>query len=54
MLRTLDTNICSHVLRRRPVGWLERLAGLNRQRLWLSSIVAAALRFGAAQLGVPR
>jgi tRNA(fMet)-specific endonuclease VapC len=54
MLRTLDTNICSYVLRRHPVAMLERFAGLNRQQLWLSAIVAAELRFGAAKLGVPR
>lgn len=33
MLRTLDTNICSYVLRRRPASMLERFAGLNRQHL---------------------
>ena len=33
---------------------LERFAGLSRQQLWLSAIVAAELRFGAAKLGVPR
>lgn len=54
MLRTLDTNICSYVLRRRPAAMLERFAGLNREQLWLSGIVAAELRFGAAKLGVPR
>jgi tRNA(fMet)-specific endonuclease VapC len=54
MLRTLDTNICSYVLRRRPVAMLERFAALNRQQLWLSCIVAAELRFGAAKLAVPR
>ena len=54
MLRTLDTNICSYVLRRRPATMLERFAGLNRQQLWLSAAVAAELRFGATKLGVPR
>ena len=54
MLRTLDTNICSYVLRRHPAAMLERFAGLNRQQVWLSSIVAAELRFGAVKLGVPR
>lgn len=54
MLRTLDTNICSYVLRRRPASMLERFAGLNRQQLWLSGIVAAELRFGAVKLGMPR
>jgi len=54
MLRTLDTNICSYVLRRHPTAMLERFTGLNRQQVWLSSIVAAELRFGAVKLGVPR
>ena len=51
MRRTLDTNICSYVLRRRPAFMVERFAGLNRGQLWLSAIVAAELRFGAAKLG---
>ena len=51
MRRTLDTNICSYVLRRRPAFMVERVAGLNRGQLWLSAIVAAELRFGAAKLG---
>ena len=51
MRRTLDTNICSYVLRRRPAFMVERFAGLNRRQLWLSAIVAAELRFGAAKLG---
>jgi len=54
MLRTLDTNICSYVLRRRPATMLERFSGLNHQQVWLSGIVAAELRFGAVKLGVPR
>ena len=51
MRRTLDTNICSYVLRRRPASMVERFAGLDRGQLWLSSIVAAELRFGAVKLG---
>ena len=54
MLRTLDTNICSYVLRRRPASMVGRFSGLNRQQLWLSGIVAAELRFGAVKLGVPK
>ena len=50
MRRTLDTNICSYVLRRRPASMVERFAGLDRGQLWLSAIVAAELRFGAAKL----
>ena len=50
MRRTLDTNICSYVLRRHPASLLERFASLNRGQVWLSAIVAAELRFGAAKL----
>lgn len=50
MRRTLDTNICSHVLRRHPASMLERFASLDRGQVWLSAIVAAELRFGAAKL----
>ncbi len=50
MRRTLDTNICSYVLRRHPASMLERFAGLDRGQLWLSAIVAAELRFGAVKL----
>ena len=50
MRPTLNTHICSYVLRRRPASMIERFAGLDRGRLWLSAIVAAELRFGAAKL----
>jgi tRNA(fMet)-specific endonuclease VapC len=52
--RTLDTSICSYVLRKRPVQMVERFSQLDRQQLWLSAIVAAELRFGAEQLGSNR
>ncbi len=54
MRRTLDTNICSYVLRRRPAAMVERFAALDRGQLWLSAIVAAELRFGAAKLASVR
>jgi len=54
VLRTLDTNICSYILRRRPANMLERFAGLSGDEVWLSAIVAAELRFGAARLGAAR
>ena len=54
MLRTLDTNICSFILRRRPPGMIERFAALAPGQVWLSAIVAAELRFGAAKLGSAR
>jgi tRNA(fMet)-specific endonuclease VapC len=52
--RTLDTNICSYVLRRHPSQMVLRFQELNRDQLWLSAIVAAELRFGAAKLGSDR
>ena len=54
MKRTLDTNICSYILRRHPAEMIARFATLDRTQLWLSAIVAAELRFGAAKLGAPR
>lgn len=54
MRRTLDTNICSYILRRHPASMIERFATLDRQQLWLSAIVAAELRFGAAKLASPK
>lgn len=54
MQRTLDTNICSYILRRHPPGMLARFATLRPGEVWLSAIVAAELRFGAEKLGAPR
>ena len=54
MHRTLDTNICSYILRRHPAGMIERFSTLDRSQLWLSAIVAAELRYGAAKLASPR
>lgn len=54
MRLTLDTNICSYILRRHPANMIERFAGLERSQVWLSAIVAAELRFGAAKLASAR
>ena len=54
MRRTLDTNICSTLLRRHPASMIERFATLERSQLWLSAVVAAELRFGAVKLASPR
>jgi tRNA(fMet)-specific endonuclease VapC len=54
MRRTLDTTICSYILRRRPATVIERFAGLSPDQVWLSAIVAAELRFGAAKLGAAK
>jgi tRNA(fMet)-specific endonuclease VapC len=47
MKRTLDTNICSYILRRQPQEMIQRFALLDPNQLWISAIVAAELRFGA-------
>ena len=52
MRRTLDAN--SYTLRRHPTNMIARFATLDREQLWLSAIVAAQLRFGAAKLAAPR
>ena len=54
MRKTLDTNICSYILRQHPTQMLEKFLSLDRQQLWLSAVVAAELRFGVAKLGVPK
>lgn len=54
MRRTLDTNICSYILRRHPASMIERFDSLQRDQLWLSAVVAAELRFGAVKLASPR
>ncbi len=54
MRRTLDTNICSYILRRHPASMIERFATLDRSQLWLSAMVVAELRFGAAKLASAR
>lgn len=54
MRRTLDTNICSYILRRHPASMIERFAELDRGQVWLSAMVSAELRFGAVKLASPR
>ena len=54
MLRTLDTNICSYILRRRPESMIPRFASLRPEQIWLSAIVAAELRIGARNLGAAK
>jgi len=51
MLRTLDTNICSYILRKRPESVIERFSALIANEVWISAIVAAELRLGAVKLG---
>ncbi|MFZ1639869.1 MAG: type II toxin-antitoxin system VapC family toxin [Candidatus Contendobacter sp.] len=50
-MRTLDTNICSYILRQRPPQVTARFEGLEARDMFLSALVAAELRYGAAKLG---
>lgn len=54
MRKTLDTNICSYILRRHPADMVARFAGRDRSQVWLSAAVAAELRFGATKLASPQ
>jgi tRNA(fMet)-specific endonuclease VapC len=45
----LDTNICSYILRRRPLSVKARFDEVGADQLGLSSIVLAELYFGAAR-----
>lgn len=54
MMRTLDTNICSYLLRRHPGSVVARFSGIRADEVFISSIVAAELRYGAAKLGSQR
>jgi tRNA(fMet)-specific endonuclease VapC len=54
MLRMLDTNICSYILRRHPPEMVDRFGALTPGQVWVSAIVAAELRYGAAKLASPR
>lgn len=53
-MRTLDTNICSYLLRRHPASVVARFSGIRADELFLSSIVAAELRYGAKKLASVR
>jgi tRNA(fMet)-specific endonuclease VapC len=50
-MKTLDTNICSYILRRRHPPVIAHFAGLASDEVFLSAVVVAELRFGAAKLG---
>ncbi len=53
-MRTLDTNICSYLLRRHPQTVVARFSGIRADDVFLSSIVVAELRYGAEKLGSAR
>jgi len=48
---TLDTNICSYILRKHSSRVIAHFDGLETRDVFLSALVAAELRYGAAKLG---
>ena len=49
-MRTLDTNTCSYILRRRTPHVIAHFTNLESQDLFLSAVVVAELRYGVAKL----
>jgi tRNA(fMet)-specific endonuclease VapC len=54
VIRTLDTDICSYILRKRPPEVRQRFERIRSDQIWLSVIVAAELRYGAQRSGSAR
>lgn len=50
-MKTLDTSICSYLLRKRPSSVIAEFERMESKDLFLSALVVAELRFGAAKLG---
>ena len=51
--RLLDTNICLHVIRRRPPAVSRRFEGFGVGKLGVSSVTVAELRYGAEKSSRP-
>lgn len=49
MIRMLDTNICSYLLRERSAHMLQRFRDFPIDHIAISAVVAAELRFGVAK-----
>ncbi|ACO04316.1 MAG TPA: type II toxin-antitoxin system VapC family toxin [Persephonella sp.] len=56
MIYMLDTNICSFIIRERPLTVKEKLKiiDINNNKVVLSSIVASELLYGAYKIGSPK
>lgn len=55
MLYMLDTNICSYIIRNKPVNIKEKLQEVEKEHtVALSSIVVAELLYGATKKGSPK
>lgn len=48
---TLDTNMCSYILRKHSSQVIEHFERLKANDMFLSALVVAELRYGAAKLG---
>ena len=48
---TLDTNMCGYILRKHPSQVLAHFEGMEASDMFLSVLVVAELRYGAAKLG---
>lgn len=53
-MKTLDTNICSYILRRQPRSVLEYFRAQPAESFFLSALVVAELRFGVVKRGSTR
>ena len=53
MRRVLDTNVCIHVIRRRPPAVLRRFEEYEVGEVGVSSVTAAELFYGAEKSAVP-
>lgn len=54
MRRMLDTNVCVHLIRRRPPQVLQRFEGYEVGEIGVSSVTAAELRYGAEKSPRPK
>lgn len=55
MLYMLDTNICSYIIRNKPIHIKEKLQEVEKEHtVALSSIVVAELLYGATKKGSPK
>jgi tRNA(fMet)-specific endonuclease VapC len=50
----LDTNVCIHIIKRKPPQVLEKLLASEPDDLGVSAITVAELRYGASNSGRPR
>jgi tRNA(fMet)-specific endonuclease VapC len=49
----LDTNICIYIIRKKPIGVIEKLQSLEISEVGISSITLSELEFGVEKSGNP-